>query len=139
MNAMLDALLGRDFGGSSSSGRWNNKVDLKGEALKEAGRSRFTRDNVGNHQNWKAVQEVHHRTFPPWIQGREFQRSIPTTKNEVTDLIKSWKTAVVVYRKNVESEWEVIEELLRSKLERSTELVPLATDRAVTWCRDELE
>ncbi|EXB80328.1 hypothetical protein L484_025184 [Morus notabilis] len=91
---------------------------MKEETFKEAAMNRGKVVNAEGHQRFSLAQRVNYRSGcrgPPTCQPRTEARN------------------------SVDWTWEAIKDELKRKLSRSTELVPLAANRAVTWCRDEAE
>lgn len=56
----------------------------------------------------------------------EIQR--PTTK--------SWRLAIVIHRNKLENEWDAIRRAIESRVRRRVEVIPIAADRAITWCQN---
>lgn len=65
-----------------------------------------------------------------------FSKQEPAASN---DILRTWKLAVVVFRKRSDTQWDIIKGLLRSRLGKAIKLIPMATDSSVSWCRDEKE
>ncbi|PON67528.1 hypothetical protein TorRG33x02_264350 [Trema orientale] len=53
--------------------------------------------------------------------------------------VRNWRLAVVVFRDNVEIQWNVINTGLSNKLRRNVVLTELLADRAMVWCMNDAE
>ena len=52
---------------------------------------------------------------------------------------KKLNLAVVIYRYTLKADWETIRQGLGTLIHRRAVVIPLAADRAITWCLDEEE
>lgn len=59
-----------------------------------------------------------------------------STKSNMTEIAKSWRTAVVVIR-SVDTIWWELKDMIGSKVVRLVEVVSMTADRVVIWCKDE--
>ena len=53
--------------------------------------------------------------------------------------LKDWKRAITIYRSNIRMAWGEINGKLESIIKRKSEVLQVAADQAIFWCREEQE
>ncbi|EXB80249.1 Putative amidohydrolase ytcJ [Morus notabilis] len=99
----------------------NGRGIRKEETFKEAAMNRGKVVNAEGHQRRSLARRNH---------GKDFCNTTYAKEKKESEVVKSWKLAVVVNKKSVGWTWEAIKNELERKLSRSTELVPLAANRS---------